>query len=341
MSAATNRAELERLVAALERSGLAETRDDIARLLAQSRALLTPDEPGHQVPRPRRRRARSSAGGKLRALVLLLLDAAAAMAMLYGAAGLGFGTVPAAAGGSALAGALAWSLWRWGGLPALLQEGFFRLCYVLRWAALWLAEPFSDRAFDELETLLDAREVMRGWRAHRRTLGHTPGLPDIEAWLRVAYSARIAARFAAAAEDRRAADGKWTLRGGFNSAPTRPGAAARVMRWSSLITLFEATAAGGALWASDPAPTPPPPERLPLPPIGPPMGPIAIAEPPEHAQRRVDLRELIRKKRQDITTAYGWKLKTSAEIAQRDAYLHQTRSEIAALEQELASLGPG
>jgi hypothetical protein len=57
------------------------------------------------------------------------------------------------------------------------------------------------------------------------------------------------------------------------------------------------------------------------------------------AARREELRELVRRKRQDITTAHNWKLKTSAEIAQRDAYLQRLRSEIAALEKEIAALG--
>ncbi len=109
-----------------------------------------------------------------------------------------------------------------------------------------------------------------------------------------------------------------------------------MMRWSSLITLFEATAAGGALWATDPPPAPPPVAPPALPPLA---APPVAAEPPEHLQRRLDLRELIRKKRQDITTAYGWKLKTEAEIAQRDNYLNELRAEIAALEKELAALG--
>ncbi|WP_206935401.1 hypothetical protein [Roseococcus thiosulfatophilus] len=330
--AAANRDELERLVAALERSGLAESRADIAALLAQSKAMLgTPARPSG---RPRRR-ARVSARGKLRALVLLLLDALAAMATLYGAAGLGFGTVEALEGGLALAAGLGWGLWRWGGLPALLAEALFRLRYALRWAGLWLAEPFSDRAYEALETLLDAREVMRGWRAHRRTLPHAPGLAEVETWLRATYGPRIAARFARAAEGRRAGQPGWTLRGGQGSGPPRPVPASRMMRWPSLITLFEATAAGGALWATDPPPEPPPVAPPALPPIAPP----AEAEPPEHLQRRLDLRDLIRKKRQDITTAYGWKLKTEAEIAQRDNYLNELRAEIAALEKELAALG--
>lgn len=330
--AVANRDELERLVAALERSGLAESRADIAALLAQSKALL-----GTPIPAPARprRRTRVSARGKLRTLLLLLLDALAAMATLYGAAGLGFRTMEALEGGIALAAGLGWALWRWGGLPALMAETLFRLRYTLRWAGLWLAEPFSDRAYEALETLLDAREVMRGWQAHRRTLPPNPGLPDVEAWLRSTYGPRVATRFARAAEGRRAGQAGWTLRGGHGSGPVRPVPASRMMRWSSLITLFEATAAGGALWATEPPPAPPPV----APPALPPLAATPEPEPPEYIQRRLDLRDLIRKKRQDITTAYGWKLKTEAEIAQRDNYLNELRAEIAALEKELAALG--
>jgi hypothetical protein len=332
-SVATDRTELERLVAALERSGLANTRDDIAALLAQSKALLGPPQP----PTRPRRRARSSARDKLRALMLLVLDAVAAMSALYGAAGLGFGTVAALPGWMTLGAGLAWGLWRWGGLPALLSESYFRLCYALRWAALWLAEPFSDRAFDRLETLLDAREVMRGWRAHRSTLPHPPGVANVEAWLRSAYGARVANRFAGVAEARRTGSSGWTLRGTRSDAPAPPVPGNRMMRWSSLITLFEAAAEGGALWAADTPAAAPPPERIPL--TLPSAMAVAAPEPPERAQRRMDLRDLIRRKRQDITNAYGWKLKTSAEIAQRDAYLQDLRAEIAALEQELTALG--
>lgn len=322
---AANREELERLVAALERSGLAEGRAEIAALLAQSRALLGTPPP----PRPHRR-TRASARGKLRAVLLLLLDALAALGGIYGAAGLGFGTVTGLTGGLALGAALAWGLWRWGGLPALLAEGLFRLRYALRWALLWLAEPFHDRAYDALEALLDAREVMRGWQAHRRTLPTPHGLRQVEAWLASTYGPRIAARFTRLAQARHAGRRGRTPRGGRD--PAQPLPEARMMRWSSLIQLFEAMSAGGALWEAEPDPPPPPREA-------PPPAPRPPPEPPERAQRRLDLRELLRKKRQDITTAYGWKLKTAGEIAQRDAYLHQLRAEIAALEQELAALG--
>ena len=73
--------------------------------------------------------------------------------------------------------------------------------------------------------------------------------------------------------------------------------------------------------------------------VAPPPPPAEPTDTPERAARRADLRELIRRKRQDITTAFGWHLKTEAEMAQRDNFLAQTRAEIAELERELALLG--
>jgi predicted aminopeptidase len=70
----------------------------------------------------------------------------------------------------------------------------------------------------------------------------------------------------------------------------------------------------------------------------PPHDPEAQAREALRESRRAELRDLIRRKRQDITTAHNWKLKTAAEIAQRDAYLDGLRGEIAALEKELAEL---
>jgi hypothetical protein len=337
---AANREELERLVAALERSGLAGTRADIATLLARSRQLLGTEPSRPVAPARRSRPPRADARRKLRSLGMLLLDAVASMGGIYGVAGLGFGTVPHVVAGPALAATLIWGLMRWGGAPALLWEGLFRIGYGLRWARLWLAEPFSDRAYNQLEALLDARDVMRGWRAHRRGLPHEPGLSDVQAWLLDTYGPRAANAFRAAREARQRRGGGWTLRGGFSTEAPRLIPEARLMRWSSLISLFEDVAAENAFWDAPLKPLSPVPqqpmERAPEftePAI------LPEGESPEHTQRRLDLRELIRKKRQDIASAYGWKLKTSAEIAQRDAYLHDTRAEIATLEQALATLG--
>jgi len=331
---AATREELERLVAALERSGRAADSADVAALLARSKALLDPPPSQRTPPRRRSRPPRGDARRKLRALGLLLLDAVACMGGIYGAAGLGFGSVSAVVAGPILAAATLWGLLRWGGAPTLLREGMFRIRYGVRWARLWLTEPFSDGAYRQLEALLDARDVMRGWRAHRRGLPDEPGLSDVEAWLRGSYGPRAAQAFRGARDARQQQSSGWTLRGGFGTEAPRPVPEARLMRWSGLITLFEEIAAQQALWEADPAPqerAPPPPDL--------PAAMLPTAEPPERAQRRLDLRELIRRKREDITNAYGWKLKTAAEIAQRDIYLHDVRAEIVALEQELTALG--
>jgi hypothetical protein len=157
----------------------------------------------------------------------------------------------------------------------------------------------------------------------------------LEAFLELAYGARAAEAFRRAAGQ--LGQGDWSVRGG---PPVRNRAAERLeaLRWSVLIRLFEGLAASGALW---PAPEPAPASGAMA---EPPPQPMAEAsppppEPPDIAQRRVDLRDFIRRKRQDITTAYGWKLKTEAEIAQRDTYLRETRKEIAELERELAAFG--
>jgi len=128
----------------------------------------------------------------------------------------------------------------------------------------------------------------------------------------------------------------WVLRGGGGEErrSTRDKAARlQMLRWSALIEEFSELAASGALFPapaprrSAPAPPPPPPE------------PEEEAEPPERARRREELLELIRKKKQDIQTAHGWKLKTEAELAHRDAYQAGLRREIAEHERELAALG--
>lgn len=62
-------------------------------------------------------------------------------------------------------------------------------------------------------------------------------------------------------------------------------------------------------------------------------------EPPELVQRRADLREAIKRKRAEIARTHEWKMKTPAEIAQRDLIVAQLRQEVAALEAELSALG--
>ncbi|WP_027285303.1 hypothetical protein [Rubritepida flocculans] len=344
---AARQAELRALVARLEQSGLAERREDVARLLARSRALLAAQGAAagaRPAPAPsrmtrRRRPRRVGLRARLRAGLLLLLDAAALAALGFAAVGLSAGTLAVTAGLAVLGAAALWGVLRWGGAPEMLAEGAARLAYLLRWAGLWLAEPFHDGAWERLEALLDAREVMRAWRRHRRGLP-VAGLAEVEGFLAEHYGRSAAARFRAAVEARRSAG--WTLRGGEDAPEALPLSEARLMRWSVLIRLFEAVAAGGALWVPEPpAPEPAAAEEAPPRPHLDPLPPPTLRDPEAEyrAARREELRELIRRKRQDITTAHNWKLKTRAEIAQRDAYLQRLRSEIAALEKEIAALG--
>ncbi|MCX7374686.1 MAG: hypothetical protein NTW56_20010 [Alphaproteobacteria bacterium] len=144
-------------------------------------------------------------------------------------------------------------------------------------------------------------------------------MPDLEGFLRQAYGQQAVTRFRELV-----ANPGWTLRSG--SAPATPS-----LRWSFLISRFEGLAASGALWPD----IAPPPAGAAVPgaePVPPP------AERPEIIQRRLELRELIKRKRQEINTAHGWKLKTAAEIAQRDLHLNALREEIRALEEELHML---
>jgi hypothetical protein len=321
---ATSLEELERLVRALERSGLAEMRPDVAALLARSRARLA-------AP-PRRRRRRVAPRARALALGRGALDLAALLAGAVAVGALAFGAGAAAWAPAVLGAALLWGGLRGGhALAGLAQDGAGRLAWGARWTAFWLAEPFSERAYLRLEAMEEARLLMQAWQRHRRGLLGAPALADVTALLGALHGPHLARRFAALAEARRLGEGSWTLRG----RDPRPWPEARLLRWSELIGLFEALAASGALWAPEPAPVPAP---TPLP-AAPPPPPIP-EESPERRQRRIDLRELIRRKRQDINTAHGWKLKTAAEVAQRDSYLNTLREEIAALEAELATLGP-
>lgn len=300
-------AELRNLVSQLERSGLAERRADIAQLLDRSRAML--GEVSEPPRRARRIRMRARPAAKLGGVLRLLFDVVLAGAALAAALALALAEAPPVEAPFALAAALGWGLWRWGGLGALLGEAGFRLRYALRWGWLWLAEAFSDGAFDRLQILLDARDVMRGWRAARRALRRPATLEDVAAWLAEAYGPAAAAR----------------LRAALPPARTKP-------RWSLLIALFERLAASDALW---------PEQAVPMPasaPSAPP--PVAVVvEPPELVQRRADLREAIKKKRAEIARTHEWKMKTPAEVAERDRVVAELRQQVAALEAELRALG--
>jgi hypothetical protein len=328
--------ELRRLVAALERSGLAARRPEVAALLAQSRARLGAPH------RPQRRRAEARA--HMRALLALLLDAAAVLALVTGAAGLIAGTLPPQQAAAWLAAGLGWGLLRAGApLARGADEGLRRAAWWTRRGLAWIAEPFSDAAFARLEATDGALDIMRAWRRHAAAQGLDASLDTIASFLAQRHGPLAAQHFRELAAARLEGRGTWTLRG---SAAT-PVSEARLLRWSGLIRLFEELAAEDSLWAPEPAarrsasasPTitaaPPPPPVAP-----PPPEPQEEEESAERRQRRIDLRELIRRKRQDINTAHGWKLKTPAEMAQRDAHLNTLRQEIAALEAELAALGP-
>lgn len=321
--------ELRQLVSLLERSGMAERREDVRALLNASRQML------RGPPPPRPQPSRRNLAGKFATLGLLALDLSVAGLILRLAwlaltapsevAGIEFGAIPFA---------LIYAFVRVKGAFDLLHELLFRIRYHLVWGRDWFGEAFSVAALDRLSAKLTAREVMWGWRQHRSTLPHRASLADVESFLNIAYCARAARAFRRSVEALNRIE-CWTLRGG--AGPVGRNAAAErlvALRWSALISQFEALAAAGVLW----------PEAVPeltpssIPPLAMPVL-VPLPEPPERLERRRDLREVIRRKRQDITTAYGWKLKTAAEIEQRDAYLLQTRAEIAALEKELTSLG--
>ncbi|MGG5811800.1 hypothetical protein [Falsiroseomonas sp. CW058] len=303
-------AELQRLVSRLEQSGLAARRADVAALLDRSKALLGPAEPAPRRQPPRRARARPAA--KLRGLGLLGLDLLAAGAGLVMAAGL---VAPPGHAVAVLAAALGWLLLRWGGAPRLLAEAAFRLRYAARWTWLWLAEAFSETAFERLQRLLDAREVMRGWRGWRAGLRRRARVADVEAFLEAGYGPQAAAAFRRAL----AAHG-----------PGRAPLVEPPLRWSLLITLFEEIAAGDALW---PAPASPPA----APPSDP--APAPQADPPERVRQRAGLQDAIRRKRAEIERTQEWKLKTPAEFEQRDRHVAQLRAELGVLEAELRALG--
>jgi len=306
MSAETE--ELRRLISLLEHSGLAARRPDVAALIDASRSRLSA---GGMPPRQPRGRPRAKAG----ALLLVLIDAL----MLGGAVASLASLVlspPEPLPALLLAAALLWGLLRSAAARAVIAGSGFWLRYHLRWAWLWLAEAFSPAAQTRLDALLYGREVMQAWRHHRRQLPHAPAITELERFLHHAYGPQAVARFRDVA-----LEPCWTRRGG--AAPPAPS-----LRRAYLLPRFEALAMSGALW---PAPPPAMVMAMPAPAPRPP-------DPPELTQRCVDLREMIKRKRADINAAHGWKLKTPAEIAQRDAHLQTLREDIRAMEAELAAL---
>ena len=329
--------ELRQLIAMLERSGIAEHRPEARALLLRSRALL----------RERQRGMRRLAG-KLATLLTLAMDAAmlgaATMAVILAITGpaspalIGLAVAPAA-----------WMALRLRHQAHWLAEAARWAAYHLAWLYDWFAEALSLAAMERLEARMAAREVMAGWRQHRRILPHRPRLEDVAAFLEAAYGATAGQAFRREAEALGRPAGPVPGRGG--AARERAALRLAALRWSALITLFGRLARNGELWpgtlpaevalaaadwpAAGARPGLPAAIRL----TPPPALPAEPADTPERAARRADLRDIIRRKRQDITTAFGWHLKTEAEITQRDNFLAQTRAEIAELERELAQLG--
>ncbi len=318
MSDAQTAVELRQLIAMLERSGLAEQRADARAVLESSRALLRAQQGGRAPPSGRKLL------GKLARLGLLLCDAAVVAGFCAGVAGGLSGAMAPMAALALLLGGAAWlalraaraRAWAWD----WANEGLYGARYHAAWGRDWFAEAFSTTAMRRLELLLAAREVMWTWQQHRDTVPNRPRLADVGECLSLAYGQSAGAAWAEAIAARSDAD--WERR-------------LAALRWSALIVAFEDVAASGALkvQALPPAEftgTWPPPSAAEIHQI--------VAETPERIQRRKDLRELIRRKRDDITTAYTWKLKTPAENAQRDLHINELRADISALERELGGI---
>lgn len=324
--------ELRQLIAMLERSGIAERRPEAQALLLRSRALLR-----------QRQRARWRVAGKLGTLLTFLLDGVMLAALPFLAIMLATG--PLEERQLALIAAIPlWLAFRLRHQAHWLGEATRWAGYHMAWLFDWFAEAVSLRAAERLQARLAAREVMWGWRQHRRALPRRASLDDVAGFLAVEYGPQAEREFRRLAEAMGHAR-EWTIRGGLarNRAAERLGA----LRWSALMAIYHHLAASGALWPDFP-PTEreqgmPPWQEMehPAAPLGPAVAspPPEAADTPERAAQRADLRHTIRQKRQNITAAFGWRLKTEAEILQRDNFLAQLRTEIAELEAELARLG--
>jgi hypothetical protein len=346
--------ELRMLVERLEQSGLAGQRADVAALLDRSRATLASHQEarpggwpggwnGGRRPRqrpvaapaerpPRRRRVRR--GFKVASLLLVMVDGVAAMLGAASLAGLLLADAPPEPAPLVLAGAVLWGIAHRGRL--LVAEAAFGLTYMLRWAWLWVAEAFSDAAFEKLQILLDARDVMAHWRDWRRSLSRPPRMADVEAFLAETHGPAVAALFLAQGEARWGRRRVHVGRGAGLQAAGEGFAEQRV-RWSRLIRLFEGLAAADAFWpeapmvltggpghgiTADPAPEPEP-----------------EPDPPERIARREQLKEMILAKREEIQRAQDWKMKTPGEMAQRDAHVADLRRQHDAMEAELREIG--
>ena len=205
-----------------------------------------------------------------------------------------------------------------------LSEGARWVGYHLAWGWDWLAEAFSPAAHARLRARGHARQVMRAWRAHRQALPIPASLETVHRFLAAAYGAAGEAAFRAATA-RLTQDAPWTLRGGAGQG--NGGERLAALRWSALIRGFEPV-----MGAVPIVPVAPPPQG----PATPQDSAIAQTAARRMQERETDLRDQIRRKRQDISAAFAWKLKTDAEAEQRDAHVAQLRGEIAALEQQIA-----
>jgi len=308
-------AELRQLIALLERSGLAERRSDARVLLESSRALLRAHHGGRAAP------SRRKLAGKLLALGLLLVDAIMVAGFCAGLGGWLAGILVGPLALILLLAAPAWALLRLVPLRVALVEASLVIRYHVQWGWDWFAEAFSSAAMLRLEARLAAREVMWAWQRHRRNLLHRAQPGDVEEFLGLVYGGTARDAFSAALEVQR-----------------QQGRAERLnaLRWLALIHAFEGLAAAGALHLPAPEQAPPQPAAPPIhhmPPLDEDTG-----DNPERIQRRRDLRELIRCKRGEVTTAYNWKLKTPSEIAQRELHVDELKADLAALERELVSI---
>ena len=240
---------------------------------------------------------------KLRAVGGLLLDVGCVAIASFAAiaAMLGRGGWVAALLLLACAG---WAVLRAQSLRQGLAEAPYLASYLAGWAWDWVAEAFSDAATQRLHRRLAAWDIMADWRHHRRSLPRAAvtgasGLAALRSFLAQAHGA---ARFSAL-------DGALDAR-------------LEALRWAALMQAFARVTAAPAIALPEPAPPPPVP-----------------AGPPEAVARRIDLREAIRRKRAEVTTAYGGKLKTPAENDHREQHVNGLKADIAALESQLATLG--
>jgi hypothetical protein len=340
--------ELQRLVRLLEQSGLADRRPDARALLVASHRALKPMAEAAPRPAVRGQHAAPPSLGKAREKARELLRRAADAAVIFTliAWASGFPLLPEAwdapAFAPALAAAAACALLRAEAAGDLAYEAAFRLGYWGFGAYLWVAEAFSHAAARRYAARLAAVDVMWAWRRHRRGLAARPTLPDLERFLADSYGPAAAVSF------RRAVSAMVSPTPAREAGPLRglapvgpnPRIMARIerLRFSALIRLFEQVARRGAFWSTA-APPAPEPEPEPLaeaaPVVAPAEDPAVIAA----RRRRADeLRDKIKRKRQDVTTAYTWKMKTQAEVDQRERYVDGLKAEIAALKAELKDL---